>query len=257
MISLLSPTKTLDWKTPAPVDARRRPRFLEHAAPVSEQLRQYRVADLAALFGVSEKTAALAYDRIQSWSTAGHGDNCRPAVFAFSGPVYRSMDPRSFTADELAYADERFLILSGLYGVLSPLDGILPYRLDMGAPLSPPGAKKLVDYWRDAVTRTVGSAAERTGSEAVLNLASKEYVSAVDADRLPVPLIECRFEERRGDGYRQVRNRVKQTRGLIASFLARTGVHSVEEAKRFRLDGFRYSPERSDARTLAFLREGE
>ena len=255
MIALLSPTKTLDWSTPAPTAARETPRFLEEAAPVADHLKRLSVDDLSALFGVKEKTAALAWDRMQKWNTAGHRSESRPALFAFSGPVYKAMDPWSFTSEELEHAQSSFLILSGLYGVLAPLDGIMPYRLDMGAGLEPPEGAKLVDYWRDRVTAVVAKRARETGAEAVLNLASKEYAQAVDADRLPVPLIECRFEELKNGAYRQVRNQIKRARGLMASHLARSGAKTIEEAKRFRLDGYSYRGDRSDAATLVFARD--
>ena len=255
MIALLSPTKTLDWKTPAPAAPRSTPRFLDEAAPVAEKLQELTVDRLAELFGVSEKTAAIAYDRMQKWDPVAHESEGRAALYAFSGPVYQAMDPWSFGSDELHYAQDRFLILSGLYGVLQPLDGILPYRLDMGTSLTSPDGGKLTDYWKRHITDAVSETAGRNRAEAVLNLASREYVSAVDAERLPVPLVECRFEEWRNGGYRQVRNRVKRARGLMASYLARSGAATLEEARRFRLDGFSYRDDRSDEATLAFVRE--
>ena len=254
MLALLSPTKTLDWHTSAPASPRGTPRFLEDAATVADRLKGLSVDDLSALFGVKEKTAALSWDRMQRWDTAGHESDGRPALFAFSGPVYKAMDPWSFTSEELEHAQSSFLILSGLYGVLKPLDGIMPYRLDMGAGLEPPEGTKLVEYWRDRVTAVVAERAREVGGEAVLNLASKEYVQAVDADQLPVPLIECRFEELKDGAYRQVRNQIKRARGLMASHLARSQATSLEEAKRFRLDGYTYREDRSDARTLVFAR---
>lgn len=255
MIALLSPTKTLDWRTPAPTAAREAPRFLEDAAPVAERLKRMSVDDFSTLFGVKEKTAALAWDRMQKWNPTDHEQAGRPAVFAFSGPVYQAMDPWSFSSEELEHAQKRFLILSGLYGVLSPLDAIMPYRLDMGAGLEPPEGAKLVDYWRDRVTAVIAERARETGAEAVLNLASKEYVQAVDAHKLPVSLIECRFEELKNGAYRQVRNQIKRARGLMASHLARSGATTLEEAKRFRLDGYSYREDRSDAGTLVFARD--
>ncbi|MFO8065793.1 MAG: YaaA family protein [Spirochaetota bacterium] len=258
MIALLSPTKTLDWTTPAPVAPRQAPRFLSESAPVAERLRELNGEQLSELFGVKEKTAAVAYHRMQNWSTSGHEqDGARPALYAFSGPVYRAMDPWSFDTTELEYAQSSFLILSGLYGILSPLDGILPYRLDMGAALPSPDGGKLSDYWKDRVTDAVERAAEQTGSQAVLNLASKEYVSAVAAENLSVPLVECRFEELKGGEYRQVRNQIKRARGLMASHLARSGARTLDDARKFRLEGYRYHPERSDERTLVFARDTE
>lgn len=255
MVALLSPTKTLDWKTPAPVAARGTPRFLAQAEPVAERLKGLSVEELGELFGVTEKTAAVAYDRTKRWNRADHAEQGRPAVFAFSGPVYQAMDPRSFEDGEIEYAQNHLLILSGLYGVLSPLDGILPYRLDMGAGIEPPAGAKLVDYWRDRVSASVTEEVERTGAEAVLNLASKEYVQAVDTRKLPVPLIECRFEELRNGAYRQVRNQIKRARGLMASHLVRSGATSLEEARRFRMEGYRYRAERSDETTMVFARD--
>lgn len=255
MIALLSPTKTLDWTTPAPAAARRTPRYLAEAAPVADRLKSFSVDDLSELFGVKEKTAAQAWDRTQKWDTSRHEAEGRPAVFAFSGPVYKAMDPWSFEEAELEYADERFLILSGLYGVLSPLDGILPYRLDMGARMEAPGGGKLPDYWRDRLTTVVAERAAATGAPAVLNVASKEYAQAVDADRLPVPVIECRFEELKDGTYRQVRTQIKRARGLMASHLARSRVTTLDEARRFRMDGYSYREDRSDDRTMVFARE--
>jgi len=255
MIALLSPTKTLDWSTAAPTAPRRTPRYLAEAAPVADTLRSFSMDDLSGLFGVKEKTAAEAWDRMQKWHSSRHEEEGRPAVFAFSGPVYKAMDPWSFEDAELEYVDERFLILSGLYGVLSPLDGILPYRLDMGARVEAPGGGKLPDYWRDRVTTVVAERIAATDAPAVLNVASKEYAQAVDAERLPVPLIECRFEELKEGTYRQVRNQIKRARGLMASHLARSGATTLEEARRFRMDGYSYREDRSDDHTMAFARE--
>jgi hypothetical protein len=255
MVALLSPTKTLDWKTPAPVAARSTPRLLAEAEPVAERLKGLSVDELGELFGVKEKTAAVAYERTKSWNRTDHAQQGRPAMFAFSGPVYRAMDPWSFEAGEIEYAQDHLLILSGLYGVLSPLDGILPYRLDMGAAIDPPAGTKLVDYWREGVTATVAAEVERTGAEAVLNLASTEYVQALDARKLPVPLVECRFEELRNGAYRQVRNQIKRARGLMASHLVRSGATTLEEARRFRMEGYRYRPDRSDDTTMVFARD--
>jgi cytoplasmic iron level regulating protein YaaA (DUF328/UPF0246 family) len=255
MIALLSPTKTLDWKNPAPVAARGSPRFLAEAEPVAERLKGLSVDELSELFGVKEKTAAVAYDRMQKWSSDRHETEGRPAVFAFSGPVYQAMDPWSFDEPELEYAQKHLLILSGLYGLLSPLDGILPYRLDMGAGLEPPAGAKLVDYWRDRVTQAVAKQTEQVGAEAVLNLASKEYVEAVEAEALSVPLIECRFEELKDGTYRQVRNQIKRARGLMASHLARSGATTLDEARRFRMEGYTYRADRSDETTMVFARD--
>lgn len=257
MVILLSPSKAMDFSSPVPGMERSSPLFLRESQPLVERLRPMTAADLRSLFGVSDKVAALNQDRFRAWTVDDHEVSARPALFAYAGPVYAGLAAGEFGREDRAFAQRHLRIISGLYGLLRPSDAILPYRLDMGTKLDNPRGDNLYDYWRDRVTARLSQELSEQGREhpLLINLASKEYSSVVDQERIPARVVECRFKDRKGEEYRQIQYYVKRARGLMAKFIVKNRIESIEGLRSFDLEGYRYSYEQSEAEQLVFLRE--
>jgi hypothetical protein len=258
MIFVISPAKALDFDTPPVTDAFTQPDFLQEAGELIGIMRQKAPAEVAALMDLSDQLATLNVARYETWSPPFSPANAKQAVLAFNGDVYEGLDAASLSAADLEWAQGHLRILSGLYGVLRPLDLMQPYRLEMGTRLATAKGKNLYAFWGDKLTAALDLllAAEReAGKEAILvNLASDEYFKSVKASKLAGPVVTPVFEDWKGGRYKIISFYAKRARGLMSRYAIRNRVEDVEGLKGFDLAGYVFAPEVSDGTTLVFRR---
>ncbi|TRX75566.1 peroxide stress protein YaaA [Pseudomonas mangiferae] len=255
MLMVISPAKTLDYDTPPTTARHTLPEHLDVAAELVEQLRGLTPAQLGELMHLSDKLAGLNAARYGSWTRAFTPDNAKQALLAFKGDVYTGMQADTFDEADLDFAQRHLRILSGLYGVLRPLDLMQPYRLEMGTRLATPRGKDLYGFWDDRITRWIDEAVSEQGDGVLLNLASNEYFGAIRRGSLNARVIDTEFRDRKGDQYKIVSFFAKKARGLMARFVIRERLTDPEGLKAFDLDGYRYAAERSSPQKLVFLRD--
>ena len=255
MLIVLSPAKTLDYESPVPdVDATR-PEFQADAARLASVLRGLSAADLSRLMDLSAPLAALNADRWRAFRARpgpGHG---RAAVLAFDGDVYDGLGARRLDADALAYAQRRLRILSGLYGVLRPLDAMQPHRLEMGTRLATGLGADLYAYWGERPARALARALRAAGGGTLVDLASDEYFRAVDPGALKAPVVKPVFQERRGREWKVISFSAKRARGAMARFAIERRLEDPEGLKAFDADGWAFDPRVSGASHWVFRRE--
>ena len=253
MLIVLSPAKSLDFDTPVKTKIATTPDMLDQSAKLIEVLRGYSLGQVAELMSLSDKLAALNVARYADWSPSPEG--ARQAVLAFNGDVYGGLDAPSLKPKALAWTQQHLRILSGLYGLLRPLDLIHPHRLEMGTRLPTAGAKDLVGFWGDAVTDRVNEAIAASGAQVLVNLASQEYFHAVQPKRLSVPVIHPVFEEWKDGGYKIISFYAKRARGLMARYAAEKGIDDVEKLKRFKVEGYGFVKKASTDTQWVFRRK--
>ncbi|MES2075470.1 peroxide stress protein YaaA [Rugamonas sp. DEMB1] len=252
MLIVLSPAKSLDLETPPTTTIATTPDFLDQSAQLIERLRRFSPADVASLMDLSDKLASLNVARYASWSSdAADG---RQAVMAFNGDVYTGLAARSLTPGQLDYAQSHIRILSGLYGMLRPLDLIQPHRLEMGTRLDTPRGKDLYSFWGDTITQALNRNAEAQGAKVLVNLASEEYFKSVRPAKLAVPVITPVFQEWKGGKYKIISFYAKRARGLLARYAAVNNVRDPQRLKDFDVDGYAYVPAESSANSWMFRR---
>ncbi len=253
MLVIVSPAKTLDFESPLTVRKHTQPRLLKESERLVETLRALSPAELAALMGISDKLSGLNAARYQEWSRPFTPDNARQALYAFQGDVYVGMQAREFSAEDRAFAQKHLRILSGLYGVLRPLDLIRPYRLEMGTRLATDRGTDLYGFWGDRVTRVLREDLAAR-NPFIVNLASEEYFRAVDVDALDVPVISPVFRDYRNGKYKIISFFAKKARGMMASWIIRNRVRTENALRSFNEGGYRYSAAESSPERPVFLR---
>jgi cytoplasmic iron level regulating protein YaaA (DUF328/UPF0246 family) len=249
---LLSPAKSLDFQTPVPCDQTSAPIFLEKAAQVNAVLRKKSPKKLMDLMGISSNLAGLNYERNQAWTSEVDVAERRAAVYAFSGEVYRGLGVYNLSADRIELMQNTLRILSGQYGLLRPLDQIMPYRLEMGTKLAIGRAKNLYEFWQKEVTKAL--ALDLEPGEIVVNLASNEYAKCVDFDILDNPVITPVFKEFKNGTYKLLAVYAKYARGLMARYIIESGAESLEDLMAFSDGGYALSQEMSEGNQLVFIR---
>ncbi|HRP95725.1 MAG TPA: peroxide stress protein YaaA [Rhodocyclaceae bacterium] len=261
MIFVISPAKALDFETPPTTAAHTQPDFLDDAEALVGILRRLSPAEVAKLMDLSDQLATLNVARYETWSRPFTPDNAKQAVLAFDGDVYDGLDARSLSEDDLAWAQQHLRILSGLYGVLRPLDLMQPYRLEMGSRLVNPQGRNLYAFWGDKLTRALDRllVAERdAGREAVLvNAASDEYFKSVKGSALHGRVVTPVFEDWKSGRYKIISFYAKRARGLLCRHAIRNRVDDVDGLKRFDADGYAFVPEASSDDRLVFRRRLE
>jgi cytoplasmic iron level regulating protein YaaA (DUF328/UPF0246 family) len=253
MLIVLSPAKSLDFDTPVKTKTATTPAMLDRSAALIEVLRGYSLGQVAELMSLSDKLAALNVARYADWTPEAGG--ARQAVLAFNGDVYGGLDARSLKPKALAWTQEHLRILSGLYGVLRPLDLIHPHRLEMGTRLPTAHAKDLVGFWGDDVTDRLNEAIAASGAPVLVNLASQEYFHAVQPKRLRVPVIHPVFEEFKDGQYKIISFYAKRARGLMARYAAEKGIVDAEKLKRFKVEGYGFVKKVSTETEWVFRRK--
>ena len=254
MLLLLSPAKTLDLETVREVPALTQPRLLAAAQTLVEELRTVAISELQGLMKVSPAIAALNHRRFGDFHTPFDADNARPALLAFRGDVYRGLGADDFGAAELRFAQDHLRILSGLYGLLRPLDLLQAYRLEMGTRLAVGEHRNLYQYWGTRITELLNADIADTQAAAVVNLASKEYFKALQPDQLTAPVVDIDFKERKGDGYKIVAIYAKVARGQMARFAVQEGLTDPAGLKDFSRDGYAYNTAESTDAHYVFTR---
>ena len=261
MILVISPAKALDYETPPTTATFTQPDFLDHAAELIEVLREKSPAQIAELMSLSDPLSSLNVARYASWSRPFAPDNAKQAVLAFNGDVYEGLDAKSLSAADLAWAQDHLRILSGLYGVLRPLDLMQAYRLEMGTRLANPRGKNLYEFWGERITDELNrllAREEDAGSERVLvNLASDEYFKSVKPKKLKGRIVTPVFEDWKGGRYKIISFYAKRARGLMSRYVITRRIDEVEALQGFDAEGYAFAADASDADTLVFRRREE
>ena len=253
MLVVISPAKRLDM-SPCDGPAPTVPDFQADAAELARVARGLTLGELQKLMGLSDKLARLNADRFADFEADPAPEATRPAAFMFDGDTYAGLEARTLDADALRWAQDHLRILSGLYGLLRPLDAIQPYRLEMGSRLANARGKTLYDYWGDRLAKALNAAGEAAGSEVLVNCASNEYFGAVDEAALKLRVITPVFMEERGGQAKIVSFYAKKARGAMARFICENRLTDPEALKAFDTGGYRFSGEMSEDDRLVFLR---
>jgi hypothetical protein len=256
MIIVLSPAKSLDYETRPHVSKHTIPAFVDDAAQLIEELRRYSPHRLASLMDISDALAHLNFQRYADWSPTFNARNAKQAVLAFNGDVYEGLNAKTLSAADLDYAQQHVRVLSGLYGVLRPLDLLQPYRLEMGTRLPTPRGKDLYAFWGDRITDALNAQLRRrpSASRVIVNCASNEYFKSVRPKRLEAPIVTPVFEDWKGGRYKIISFHAKRARGLMARFAVEERIDSPDKLKDFAAEGYAFEPAASNDATFVFRR---
>ncbi|MES9901953.1 MAG: peroxide stress protein YaaA, partial [Sedimenticola sp.] len=248
------PAKTLDYDTPAQTATFTRPAYLKESQQLVGQLRQLSALDIAEMMKVSMKIAELNFDRFEAWKRPFTLKNSKQALLAFKGDVYSGLNAADFSEDDLVFAQDHLRILSGLYGLLRPLDLMQPYRLEMGRKLETACGNTLYKFWGEALTRGLNKVLSGQKRPVLINLASNEYFKAVKPELLEGQLINPVFKERKGETYKIIGIHAKKARGLMSRFVIKNRLEDPYVLKDFAEWGYCYTPALSDERDWVFTR---
>jgi uncharacterized protein len=257
MLFLLSPAKTLDYDTPVPSalrEAATRPLYADRAAELIALLKPQSAAAIARLMDLSNGLATLNAARYAAWSPRHTERNSRPAAWAFDGDVYDGLAAKTLSLEDWLWAQRHVVILSGLYGALRPLDKLQPYRLEMGTALGNPHGSNLYAYWGDTLAEHLNARALADESPVIVNLASQEYFRAADRKALKPRVIECVFEDWKGEGYKLISFFAKRGRGAMARFAIQHRIATPEGLRAFDADGYAFDESASSLQRLVFRR---
>ena len=255
MLTVISPAKTLDFDTPPTTRKKTQPQFLAQAGRLVDDARQLSPDEIRALMGVSENIATLNHERFMNWGTPFTLDNAKQAVLAFKGDVYTGLEADTLSAAQLGFAQKHLGILSGLYGLLRPLDLMQPYRLEMGLKFENSGGKNLYEFWGGSITNALNKQLGKSGSRVLVNLASNEYFKSVQARELDADIVTPVFKDLKGDKYKIISFFAKKARGQMARFIIENELNEPDGLKKFKVDGYRYNRSESTARELVFTRD--
>jgi cytoplasmic iron level regulating protein YaaA (DUF328/UPF0246 family) len=240
MLIVLSPAKSLDYKTPAKVKAPTLPEFVSESAKLIADLKKLSPQEVANLMGLSDQLAAMNVGRYRDWSKKFTDENSKPAIYAFDGDVYDGFDVKTLDAKAIAFAQDHVRILSGLYGALRPLDLMQPYRLEMGTPFKNARGKDLYAFWGERVTNSLKAVLEKQKKPVLLNLASEEYFKVLQAKNLDCPVISPVFQDGKDGKFKIISFYAKRARGLMARYVVENRITDPADLKGFNLDGYKY-----------------
>jgi cytoplasmic iron level regulating protein YaaA (DUF328/UPF0246 family) len=249
---IISPAKSLDFDTPAKVKEYTQPSFLEQSEKLNKKLKTLSRKKLSELMKISDDLASLNYDRNQNWNVPFEPENAKQAIYSFTGEVFRGIDVMSLEDDKVAVLQDKLRILSGLYGLLKPLDLIQPYRLEMGTKLKVGRKDNLYQFWGDTLAKTLND--ELKDDELLINLASTEYFKAIPKKVLKVPMITPVFKDFKNGKYKTIMTFAKKARGLMVRYIVNNNVETLEELKGFNSEGYGFSEEMSSEYDLVFTR---
>ena len=249
---VISPAKSLDFETQLPTNQFTQSDFLSKSETIHKTLKKKKPKQLMDLMSISEKLAELNWQRNQDWQTPFTTENARPAVYAFNGDVYVGLDAYTIPVDQLEVLQDKLRILSGLYGVLKPLDLIQPYRLEMGTSLPIGSKKNLYEFWKKPITDALNK--ELNKGELFLNLASNEYFSAVDTKALKVPVITPEFKDYKDGKLKMISFFAKKARGLMVRYIIDTKAETIDDLKKFNYEGYAFDANLSKGNKLVFTR---
>ncbi len=253
MIALLSPSKNLH-NIPLTADRFSLPRFPEQTGKLIKALQKLKAKDLQALMSINEKLASLNYNRYRAYQWPHTPENATTAIYTFRGEVYLGFDAGSLTKTQAANADKNVRILSGLYGLLKPLDLMQPYRLEMGTSLKIGRANDLYTFWGNQITELLNADIEETNSKAVINLASVEYATAIHSQDISVPVIDIQFLEDRDGKLKFLSFNAKRSRGWMARYIVDKKIKTISALRKFDLEGYAFREDLSENNKMVFVR---
>jgi len=254
MIILLSPSKTLDFESAGPTSITSQPVYAREAAELIRHLKKFSVSQLEDLMKISTKLAWLNQERFALWKPEFATANSNQAIFSFKGEVYHGLDVRSMKVDDAEYSQYHLRILSGLYGVLRPLDLIQPYRLEMGTSFRFGKYADLYHFWRQKITRQIGIDLKESGSNLLINLASQEYFSAIDSKKLNAKIVTPQFLENKNDSFKMITVYAKKARGMMARYILDYRINCEEYLRGFDSDGYYFNSNLSKPGSPVFTR---
>ena len=259
MLMLISPAKKLDYKSPVNLSKHSQPVLIDHAEILINNLKSLTPQDVCSLMGLSDKLGSLNYERFQAWSQPFSIENARQAILAFRGDVYQGFEAYSMSNADLDWAQDHLRILSGLYGLLRPLDLIQPYRLEMGTKYNNPRGSTLYEFWGDLITSEINqvlSALINSNERPVLvNLASNEYFKSVRPSSMNAQIITPVFMDKKDHKYKVISFNAKRARGLMAAYAVRNRVDNADVLKEFKGGGYVYNSAMSTSEKLVFTRD--
>jgi len=254
MLLLLSPAKKLDYDTPLRTSLHSQPLFVDHAAELIGVLKRKSASEVATLMSLSDALARLNVERYAAWEPRFDLTNSRPAILAFNGDVYEGLDAPSLSDDQLQWAQDHVVMLSGLYGALRPLDLMQPYRLEMGTRLATGRGKNLYDYWGSLIAAYLNERQQSEPEPIVLNLASDEYFKSVDLKTLKARVIQCVFQDEKNGAWKVISFHAKRARGLMARYVIEKQIRRPEDLEGFASEGYVFASEASSPDKLVFRR---
>lgn len=254
MLMVISPAKTLDYESPLATETFTQPDFLDDACELIDQLKELEPHQVSNLMSISEKLGQLNAERFQSWHTPFSPKNARQAVLAFKGDVYTGLDAESFNEQDFSFAQKHLRMLSGLYGILKPLDLMQPYRLEMGTKFENKRGKDLYAFWGDRLTQELNRLL-KNDDEVLVNLASNEYFKSLRKKDLEGRLITPQFKDWKNGQYKMISFYAKKARGLMCRYAILSRITDANDLKGFDLDGYYFSEDQSDKNNWVFLRD--
>jgi hypothetical protein len=249
---IISPAKSLDFETKAATSLHSQPLFLEQSEKLNKKLKTLSKSKLSDLMKISDDLASLNYERNQTWETPFTPENSKQAIYAFTGEVFRGIDVNSLESEKVPLLQERLRIISGLYGLLKPLDLIQPYRLEMGTRLKVGRTENLYKFWDDTVAKSLNEELEE--GELLVNLASSEYFKAIPKKILKVPMVTPAFKDFKNGEHKTIMTFAKKARGLMVRYIIDNNVKTIEELKGFNINRYRFSEKLSSENDLVFTR---
>jgi len=254
MIIVISPAKTLDFESKMPTEEFTQPSQLDQSQLLINRLKDLSSLDLSELMHISTKISDLNFERNHDWSTPFTVTNARQALFAFKGDVYTGLDAYSMTKKNLNFAQTHLRMLSGLYGLLKPLDLMQAYRLEMGSRLSNLRGKNLYEFWGELITHVINDELKQTNSKTLLNLASNEYFKSVKTKLINADIITPAFKDYKNGDYKMIGFYAKKARGLMSRYIIDNEITDVEDIKQFDCEGYEFHPAFSEGNTWVFTR---
>lgn len=255
MLTVISPAKTLDFETPPVTNKTSDLDFSEYSSELVTLMRKQTPGKLTRMMGISPKLAELNYERYQSWALPFTGDNAKQAILAFRGDVYLGLEAENYNTRDFNFAQKNLRILSGLYGLLKPLDLIQPYRLEMKTKLKNKRGKNLYSFWGDTITNALSDELNKHRNKTLINLASNEYFKSVKPELLPGGVVTPVFKDFSGGSYKVLGFFAKKARGYMASFIVKNRIGKVEQIKEFDMDGYRFNESISTDNQWVFTRK--
>jgi uncharacterized protein len=255
MLIVISPAKSLDFETPSVTSKYTMPEFLEESEKLIGRLKKMSPKQLSKLMNISNDLGELNFQRYQSWNLPFTPENAKQAILAFDGDVYRGLLAPTWPEETLELAQQKLRILSGLYGVLKPLDLIQPYRLEMGTKLKYYRAKDLYAFWNPTITKKINEAVEASGSNVLINLASNEYFKSIDKKKLKAEIVTPEFKDLKNGAYQMISFFAKKARGLMSRFVLENNITEVENLQAFDFEGYVFNPRLSKPGNPVFTRD--
>lgn len=255
MLIVISPAKSLDYTTAPGTSNFTMPEMLEDSEKLIGRLQKMSPKQLSILMGISANLGELNFQRFQSWQLPFTPENAKQAVLAFNGDVYQGLAAETLSEEQLQLAQTKLRILSGLYGVLKPLDIIQPYRLEMGTTMKYYGSKNLYEFWNPAITKKINEAVAESGSGILVNLASNEYFKSIDKKKLKAEIVTPEFKDLKNGTYKMISFFAKKARGLMTRFILENNISDVDSLQAFDLDGYNFNPRLSKPENPVFTRE--